>query len=139
MDPFDSRPVRPAPPRLARQRSRSINKSSSALSDASLDAVPPTPPLPLSASGGSMFAASGEEMTTDPSLASGMMTPGTLLGRLEGLLLAKSEEIQLAGRLGETLLQQQSDLVARIAELEVRAGSLISESCACAVSAHALT
>ena len=124
MDPFDSRPVRPAPPRLARQRSRSINNSSATLADDA--AVPPTPPLPLSASGGSMFApsvngAADDGMTADYSLASGMMTPGTLLARLEGLLLAKSQEIQLAGRLGETLLQQQSDLVSRIAELEVRA------------------
>ena len=121
MDPFDSRPVRPAPPRLARQRSRSINNSSATLAD---DAVPPTPPLPPSASGSSVFAPvnSGFEdgMTADYSMASGMMTPGTLLARLEGLLLAKSQEIQLAGRLGETLLQQQSDLVSRIAELEVR-------------------
>ena len=46
------------------------------------------------------------------------MTPTTLLHRLEGLLVAKSEEIQLAGRLGESLLHQQAELEAKIAELE---------------------
>jgi hypothetical protein len=37
---------------------------------------------------------------------------------LEGLLVAKSNEIVLAGRLGESLLTQQAELEARIRELE---------------------
>jgi hypothetical protein len=46
------------------------------------------------------------------------MTPATLLQRLESLLVAKSEEIQLAGRLGESLLSQQAELERKIQDLE---------------------
>lgn len=41
-----------------------------------------------------------------------------VLAKLEGLLLAKSNEIQLAGRLGEALLTQQAELESRIRDLE---------------------
>jgi len=46
------------------------------------------------------------------------LTANALLSKLEGLLLAKSNEIQLAGRLGEALLNQQAELEAKIRELE---------------------
>lgn len=45
-------------------------------------------------------------------------TAASVLARLEGLLVAKSNEIQLAGRLGEALLSQQAELENRIRELE---------------------
>lgn len=45
-------------------------------------------------------------------------TTAAVLARLEGLLVAKSNEIQLAGRLGEALLSQQAELENRIRELE---------------------
>lgn len=45
-------------------------------------------------------------------------TAAAVLSRLEGLLVAKSNEIQLAGRLGEALLSQQAELESRIRELE---------------------
>ena len=46
------------------------------------------------------------------------LTASSLLTKLEGLLVAKSNEIVLAGRLGESLLTQQAELEARIRELE---------------------
>ena len=45
-------------------------------------------------------------------------TPDALLRRLETLLLAKSHEIQLAGKLGESLLSQQAELEDRIRHVE---------------------
>lgn len=45
-------------------------------------------------------------------------TTAAVLAKLEGLLVAKSNEIQLAGRLGEALLSQQAELESRIRELE---------------------
>lgn len=45
-------------------------------------------------------------------------TTASVLANLEGLLVAKSNEIQLAGRLGEALLSQQAELESRIRELE---------------------
>ena len=54
----------------------------------------------------------------------GSITPSTLLNRLETLLVAKSNEIQLAGRLGENLLNQQAELESKIRELEEQAQRL---------------
>lgn len=48
----------------------------------------------------------------------GKLTATGLLSKLESLLVAKSNEIQLAGRLGERLLSQQTELETRIRELE---------------------
>lgn len=53
----------------------------------------------------------------DDMTSSNTTIPQNLLTRLEGLLLAKAQEIQLAGRLGESLLGQQAELEERIKEL----------------------
>lgn len=52
-----------------------------------------------------------------PSLDASQTSSDVLLKKLEGFLAAKAEEIQLAGRLGESLLGQQAELEARIKEL----------------------
>jgi hypothetical protein len=54
----------------------------------------------------------------DTQATTGTLTPGTVMSRLESLLVAKSEEIQLAGRLGESLLSQQAELERKIQDLE---------------------
>lgn len=46
------------------------------------------------------------------------LSSASVLARLESLLVAKSNEIQLAGRLGEALLTQQAELESKIRELE---------------------
>ncbi|GAA5937266.1 hypothetical protein JCM1841_007026 [Sporobolomyces salmonicolor] len=45
------------------------------------------------------------------------LTNSTLLNRLESLLRAKAEEVQLAGQLGQALLSQQTELENRIREI----------------------
>lgn len=57
-------------------------------------------------------------LPTSPALAQGALSPNSALSKLERLLEAKSEEIQMAGRLGERLLMQQSELESKINELE---------------------
>lgn len=115
-DPFLSRP---APPRFKptaprRERSHSGSTVSSAMLVPSLSSrsaftdVSASPALPKSATS-SVFE---QPLSTE-----------TLLTRLESLLVAKSQEIQLAGRLGESLLTQQAELENRIRELEHDASS----------------
>ena len=45
------------------------------------------------------------------------LTNSALLNRLESLLRSKAEEVQLAGQLGQALLEQQSELEIRIREI----------------------
>jgi transposase len=63
--------------------------------------------MPLKSATSSIFSPDDTAMTTE-----------VLLSRLESLLVAKSQEIQLAGRLGESLLSQQAELENRIRDLE---------------------
>ncbi|OAV93924.1 hypothetical protein PTTG_04411 [Puccinia triticina 1-1 BBBD Race 1] len=76
--------------------------------------IPPVPPLPPH------FA-----HLNGNSSAATSLTPQALLQRLEQLLQAKSHEIQLAGQLGNSLLEQQAELELRISELE-STGALFS-------------
>lgn len=87
---------RPPVPRKSRSRSRA-------------------PSLSLSASQQNNGAAAAA--AEDGENGQVLMAQG-LLQRLEGLLVAKSNEIVLAGRLGESLLAQQAELEARIRDLE---------------------
>jgi hypothetical protein len=58
------------------------------------------------------------ETATTTMLTGNANSSAAVLAKLEGLLIAKSNEIQLAGRLGEALLTQQAELETRIRELE---------------------
>lgn len=70
--------------------------------------IPPVPPLPPHLA----------HLTSSSSLSPVALTPQALLSRLDQLLQAKSHEIQLAGQLGNSLLEQQAELELRINELE---------------------
>lgn len=100
MDPFLAASTRPLAPRMKANPSSSSLRSQHNASAA----IPPASP--------------------SQEVAPGSITPSTLLNRLETLLVAKSNEIQLAGRLGENLLNQQAELENKIRELEEQAQSL---------------
>lgn len=81
----------------------------------------PRPPAPRRSRSRSRLAATTTTTTTTANPYGhdqAALTTRSLLERLEGLLVAKSNEIQLAGRLGEALLNQQADLEARIRDLQ---------------------
>ena len=85
----------------------------------------PRPPAPRRsrsrATSLSRVASNRGENIQEPTISSNntsKLTASSLRSRLEGLLVAKSNEIVLAGRLGESLLNQQAELEARIRELE---------------------
>lgn len=54
---------------------------------------------------------------TPSSQSDDALTNSALLNRLESLLRAKAEEVQLAGQLGQALLEQQNELELRIREI----------------------
>ncbi|KNZ59012.1 uncharacterized protein VP01_1817g1 [Puccinia sorghi] len=88
--------------------------------------IPPVPPLPphLAHLNGNPQLSASQSLSTH---LYSSLTPQALLQRLEQLLQAKSHEIQLAGQLGSSLLEQQAELEMRISELE-STGALLSVS-----------
>jgi len=126
MDVFKSRP---APPRF---KSNASLKSQNAAIAEKQQQMPESPrsgsvnpygyPSPSPSQDGFDSYNSHDLNTSQQFAQTGTMTPSSLLNRLETLLVAKSEEIQLAGRLGESLLHQQAELERKIAQLETEAG-----------------
>jgi hypothetical protein len=106
--------ARPVPPRLrsssraAQSRSRASSVVSSA-SSADFTVPAAAPPLPRS-----------------PAMVP--LTRETLVKTLERLLVTKSDEINMVGRLGEQLLNQQTELEHRVRELEEDAALLPSSA-----------
>ncbi|KAH9823051.1 hypothetical protein DFH28DRAFT_880356 [Melampsora americana] len=86
--------------------------------------IPPVPPLPPHLV---HLNTSLPRALSSTNLNTSSLTPQALLNRLDQLLQAKSHEIQLAGQLGNSLLEQQAELELRIAELEA-SGALVVDS-----------
>lgn len=97
--------ARPVAPRMKSTASKSSMRSNS---EAPYASEPPAVASPLPS----------PSLQQQQQQHSGTVTPSSALARLEELLVAKSEEIQMAGRLGERLLSQQSELEQKIADLE---------------------
>lgn len=107
-----------APSRMSRQSSSNLFEANS--EDHNNTSAPSLRSKPSHDSG---FFAKGAHppspaMSTHSVFDNGIVTPSALVNRLESMLVAKSNEIQLAGRLGEQLLAQQAELERRLVEAE---------------------